>query len=63
MAANFIVARDARRLWQLPAVRKLAALLPSSIDLAEVTRFVSGCAMNFPSNADALAELRTQRAV
>jgi len=29
----------------------------SPIDMADVDRFVSGCAMNFPTHAEALARL------
>jgi hypothetical protein len=45
-----------------PAADKLRRLPQSPIDLAEVTRFVSGCAMNFPPHAEALAALQPPRA-
>lgn len=45
-----------------PAPEKLTALPESPIDLAEVTRFVSGCALNFPSHAEALAALHQSKA-
>jgi 2-polyprenyl-6-methoxyphenol hydroxylase-like FAD-dependent oxidoreductase len=45
-----------------PAAEKLRALPSSPIDMAEVERFVSGCALNFPSHREALAALQTAKA-
>jgi hypothetical protein len=45
-----------------PQPEKLAALADSPVDLAEVERFLSGCLLNFPSHAEALAALRQPKA-
>jgi 2-polyprenyl-6-methoxyphenol hydroxylase-like FAD-dependent oxidoreductase len=45
-----------------PAADRLVAMPVSPIDLAAVTRFVSGCASNFPFHADALALLAKPKA-
>nr|WP_314446718.1 tryptophan halogenase family protein [uncultured Sphingomonas sp.] len=41
---------------------RVAPIAGSPIDLAEVKRFVSGCAMNFPTHADALTRLAAAKA-
>ncbi|GAA4027927.1 tryptophan 7-halogenase [Sphingomonas rosea] len=45
-----------------PPPEKLQPLAPSPVDLAEVDRFVSGCALNFPSHAEVLSRLAAAKA-
>lgn len=45
-----------------PNSDRLSPLPSSPVDLAEVERFVGGCALNFPSHAEALARLAEAKA-
>ena len=45
-----------------PDSDRLSPLPSSPVDLAEVERFVGGCALNFPSHAEALARLAEAKA-